>query len=91
MRSISHYALDSLDASILAAGHTIWDLGVARRVRRGVELNVTVDNVGNRSYWETQNYYESRLPGQTPFTRIHVTPGYPLTIMAGLTFRFFGK
>jgi hypothetical protein len=91
MRSISHYALDSLDASILAAGHTIWDLGVARRVRRGVELNVTVDNVGNRSYWETQNYYDSRLPGQTPFTRIHVTPGYPLTIMAGLTFRFFGK
>ena len=91
MRSISHYALDSLDASVMAAGHTTWDLGIAKRVRRGVEFNVTVDNVGNRSYWETQNYYESRLPGQPPSTRIHVTPGYPLTVMAGLTFRLFGK
>jgi hypothetical protein len=91
MRSISHYMLNSQDPSILAAGHTVWDLGVARRVRPGVELNVTVDNIGNRTYWETQNYYESRLFGQAPFTRVHVTPGYPLTIMAGLTFRLLGK
>jgi outer membrane receptor protein involved in Fe transport len=91
MRSISHYALDSLDTSITAAGHTVWDLGIARRLRRGVEVNVTVDNVANRSYWETQNYYGSRLPGQAPLRRIHATPGYPLTVMAGLTFRFYGK
>jgi outer membrane receptor protein involved in Fe transport len=91
MRAINHYRLDSLDPAILAAGHTVWDLGVARRVRRGVELNLTVDNLLNRSYWETQNYYESRLPGQMPGTRIHATPGYSRTIMVGMTFRLFGK
>jgi hypothetical protein len=24
-------------------------------------------------------------------TRIHGTPGYPITVTAGITFRFFGK
>jgi outer membrane receptor protein involved in Fe transport len=91
MRSINHYRLDSLDSSVLAAGHTVWDLGIARRLRRGLELNFTLDNFTDRSYWETQNYYESRLPGQDPMTRIHATPGYPLTVMVGMTFRMFGK
>jgi hypothetical protein len=91
MRAINHYRLDSLNPSILAEGHTVWDLGLARRLRRGIELNVTVDNILDRSYWETQNYYESRLPGQDPGTRVHATPGYPRTFMVGLTFRLFGK
>jgi len=91
MRSINHYRLDSLDSSVLAAGHTVWDVGIARRIRRGIEFNVTVDNFADRSYWETQNYYESRLPGQEPMTRIHATPGYPLTVMVGMTVRLFGK
>jgi outer membrane receptor protein involved in Fe transport len=91
MRAINHYLLDSLDPSILAAGHTVWDVGIARRVRRGIELNVTVDNMLNRSYWETQNFYESRLAGQDPRSRIHATPGYPLTVMVGMSFRLFGR
>jgi hypothetical protein len=91
MRSINHYRLDSLEPSILAAGHTVWDLGIARRIRRGIEFNLTIDNLTDRSYWETQNYYESRLPGQDAITRIHATPGYPLTVMVGMTFRMFGK
>jgi hypothetical protein len=91
MRSINHYRLDAFDPTILAAGHTVWDLGIARRIRRGVELNLTIDNLTDRSYWETQNYYESRLPDQGPMKRIHATPGYPLTVMAGITVRFFGK
>jgi hypothetical protein len=91
MRSINHYRLDGLDPSVLAAGHTVWDFGLARRVRRGVELNLTIDNLTDRSYWETQNYYESRLRGQEPVMRIHGTPGYPLTVMVGMTFRLFGK
>jgi hypothetical protein len=91
MRAINRYRLDSLDPAVLAAGHTVWDFGVARRIRRGVELNLTVDNMLNRSYWETQNFYESRLAGQDPRTRIHATPGYPVTVMAGMTFRFLGR
>jgi outer membrane receptor protein involved in Fe transport len=91
MRAINHYRLDGEDPSIRAEGNTVWDLGISRRVRRGVEFNFTVDNMLDRSYYETQNYFESRLPGQAPMYRIHGTPGYPLTIMAGLTFRLRGK
>jgi hypothetical protein len=91
MRAINRYRLDGEDASILASGHTVFDMGISRRIRRGVELNLTIDNVTDRFYYEMQNYFESRLPGQDPIARIHGTPGYPLTVMAGLTFRFRGK
>jgi hypothetical protein len=91
MRAVNRYRLDSFDPTVLAAGHTVWDLGLARQIRRGVEFNVTVDNMLNRSYWETQNLYQSRLIGEAPVSRIHATAGYPLTIMAGITVRMFGK
>jgi outer membrane receptor for monomeric catechols len=91
MRAVNHYRLDGSDPSIRAAGHTLWDFGIARQLRRGVDFNVTVDNLTNRDYYETQNYYESRLPEQSPKLRIHATPGYPLTAMVGLTVRFGGK
>jgi len=91
MRAIDHYRLDGENSSLFAEGHTVWDLGISRRVRRGVEFNFIVDNMLNRSYYETQNYFESRLSGQDPRYRIHATPGYPITIMAGLTFRLRGK
>jgi outer membrane receptor protein involved in Fe transport len=76
---------------MVASGYTALDLGVSRRVRRGVELNFAIDNLTDRSYWETQNYFESQLPGQDPVSRIHGTPGYPLTVTVGLTFRLRGK
>lgn len=99
MRGINHYRLDGPPAGrgagivggITASGHTVFDLGVSRRVRRGVELTFTIDNLTNRDYYETQNYFESRLPGQPSMFRIHGTPGYPLTAMVGATFRLFGK
>ena len=50
-----------------------------------------LDNLTNRDYYETQNYFESRLPGQEPLSRIHATPGYPITAIVGMTFRFRGK
>jgi outer membrane receptor protein involved in Fe transport len=92
MRAINHYRLDGDDPSILASGHTVFDLGLARQLRRGVEFNLSVDNLTNRGYYETQNYFESRVAPMAPVVaRIHGTPGYPLTAMAGLTFRFRGK
>ena len=37
---------------------------VAKQLRRGVELNLSLDNLTNRDYYETQNYFESRVtPG----------------------------
>ena len=91
MRAIDRYRLDPLDSGIRASGHTVFDLGLSRAIRKGVDLNFTVDNAFNRVYYETQNYLESRLPGQDPRFRIHGTPGYPRTIMAGITFHIRDK
>jgi hypothetical protein len=91
MRAISHYRLNAEDSAVLAAGHTVFDLGMSRRVRRGVEISFALDNFTDCAYWETQNYFESRLAGQEPAYRIHGTPGYPVTVTLGLTLRFRGK
>jgi hypothetical protein len=92
MRAINHYRLDGEDASIVASGHTVLDLGIARQIRRGVELNLSLDNLTNRDYYETQNYFESRVsPDAFAVARIHGTPGYPLTAVVGLTVRLRGK
>jgi hypothetical protein len=91
LRAINHYRVDGMDAGIVASGHTVIDFGVSRRICRGVEFNLSVDNLTNRVYYETQNYFESRLAGQPALYRIHGTPGYPATVMAGLTFRLRGK
>jgi outer membrane receptor protein involved in Fe transport len=60
-----------------ASGHTVFDLGLSRQLRRGMEFNLTLDNLTNRDYYETQNYFESRLPGEDAIWCIHGTPGYP--------------
>ena len=92
MRAINHYRLDGEDPSIVASGHTVFDLGVAKQVHRGVELNFSVDNFTDRSYYETQNFIDSRVTPTAPVIgRIHSTPAYPLTVVAGLTFRLRGK
>jgi len=92
MRAINHYRLDGDDPSIVASGHTVFDLGMARQIRRGIELNLSLDNLTDRDYYETQNYFESRVtPLEPVVARIHGTPGYPLTAIAGVTFRLRGK
>ena len=92
MRAINHYRLDGDDPSIVASGHTVFDLGLAKQVHRGVEFNLSLDNLTNRDYYETQNYFESRVAPMAPIVaRIHATPGHPLTAVAGVTFRLRGK
>jgi outer membrane receptor protein involved in Fe transport len=88
MRAVNHYRLDGEDPSIVASGHTVFDLGLARQIRRGIELNLSLDNLTNRDYYETQNYFDSRVTPYAPVVgRIHGTPGYPLTAVAGITLR----
>ena len=91
-RHISNYRLDGEDASIRAAGHDVLDFSLAKRIRSWTSFNLSIDNLTNRRYFETQNYFESRLrPGDEVVSRIHGTPGYPFGITVGFTFHLFGE
>ena len=91
-RHAGGYRLDGTDARPRASGLDVLDFSLSKRVRRWVDFNFAIDNLTNKRYFETQNYFESRLlPGDAAVARIHGTPGYPFGMTAGLTFRFFGK
>lgn len=92
-RAVSRYRLNGEDPEDWSQvpGHTVTDFSIAKAIVRGVELNFAVDNIFNRSYFETFEKYTSRLRGQSPLERVHGTPGYPRTIVAGVTFRLFPK
>ncbi len=91
-RHINHYRLDGADPSLLASGFDVLDFSVNRRLRRGIEFNLAIDNLTNKRYYETQNYFESRLrPGAELMSRLHATPGYPITVSVGVTIRLFAK
>lgn len=91
-RHVSRYRLDGEDRSIFAAGNDVVDFYLSKRLKKWVDFNVSIDNLLDKNYYETQNYFESRTcPTCDVGTRIHATPGYPFTISFGLTFRFFGK
>jgi outer membrane receptor protein involved in Fe transport len=91
-RHTGNYRLDSRDARVRASGLDVVDVYVSKRLHRFVDINFAVDNVFNKRYFETQNFFESRLrPGDDPAERIHATPGYPFGATVGLTFRFGEK
>jgi hypothetical protein len=57
-----------------------------------IKANLSLDNLTSRDYYEIQNYFESRVTHDAPIVaRIHATPAYPLTAVAGITMRFGGK
>lgn len=90
-RHISSYRVDGEDA-LRASGNDVVDLSVSRRLTRYLDLNFSVDNLLNKKYYETQNFFESRVcPTCDVASRIHATPGYPLTVSVGMTFRFGAK
>jgi TonB-dependent receptor-like protein/carboxypeptidase family protein len=91
-RHVGNYRLDGQDASIRASGLDVLDLAVTKTLRRGLDFNVDVDNLTNKTYYETQNFFESRsTPTMPAIARIHGTPGYPIGITVGLTFHFGEK
>jgi outer membrane receptor protein involved in Fe transport len=72
-----------------AGGLDVMDFAVSTRVRHGVEWNLSVDNLNNKHYYETQNYHNSRITPTSPVeVRIHGTPGYSIRFTTGLTLRF---
>ena len=91
-RHAGNYRLDGEDATNRAAGLDVIDMSMTKRISGRLDFNLSIDNVANKRYFETQNFFESRLrPGDPVIARIHGTPGYPFTITAGLTVRLFAK
>jgi outer membrane receptor protein involved in Fe transport len=91
-RHISNYRLDPIDPGIRASGLDALDLGVTKQLRRWIELNFSIDNLADKRYFETQNFFESRISPRAPvIARIHATPSYPITVTGGVTFRLSRK
>jgi len=53
-------------------------------------LEFAIDNMSNKRYWETQNYFVSRLENEPVdgIARVYGTPGFPIGLTLGMTFRF---
>jgi outer membrane receptor protein involved in Fe transport len=91
-RHISAYRLQGLDPAIRATGLDVLDLSASKQLRPGVDFNFSLDNLNDKRYWETQNYFQSQVsPFASPQFRIHGTPGYPVAFTAGLTFHLREK
>jgi hypothetical protein len=91
-RHISSYRLDGENDAIRAAGHDVVDFSVSKRLKRWMDLNFSIDNLLDKRYFETQNFFESRIcPTCDVAERIHATPGYSRGFNFGVTFRLFAK
>lgn len=91
-RHVSSYRLDGEDPTNRASGLDVVDLALRQRLHPAIDLNLSIDNLTDKRYFETQNYYESRLRGgDLPASRIHATPGYSRGLTVGLTIRLGGK
>ena len=77
-----------------ARGYTLVDLGARYRYNlpggKALDAFLTIENLFNVDWRETQFYYTSRLQGEPPegVNDIHYTPGNPRTFLGGLAFRF---
>ena len=91
-RHVRNYRLDGEDVSIRAAGLDVIDFSMRQRIRSWVDFNLSIDNLVNKKYFETQNFFESRVrPAGPVIAQIHGTPGYSRGFTAGLTFHLFNK
>jgi outer membrane receptor protein involved in Fe transport len=91
-RHIGNYRLDGEDPATRASGLDVLDLAVTKPLRSWLDLNADIDNLTDKVYYETQNYFESRISPVAPaIERIHGTPGYPIGLTVGLTFRLGEK
>lgn len=91
-RHTGNYRLDGEEASLRATGLDVLDLALRQPIRSWLDFNLSIDNLTDKRYYETQNYYESRIaPGAEAQSRIHGTPGYSRGLTVGLTFRLHGR
>jgi outer membrane receptor protein involved in Fe transport len=72
-----------------ASGLDVLDFAASKKLVHGLEWNLSVDNLNNKRYYETQNFFDSRVsPTVHVEARVHGTPGYPVGFTTGLTWRF---
>lgn len=91
-RHTGNYRLDGEDAGIRASGLDVLDLSIRQRIRSWIDFNFSIDNLTNKHYFETQNFFESRArPRDAVTARVHGTPGYSIGVTAGVTLNLFGK
>jgi outer membrane receptor protein involved in Fe transport len=90
---VGSYILDGTDRAVpRASGLDVLDLSMSKRIRHGVDVTFAIDNLNNKPYYETQNYFVSRVtPSADAVARVHGTPGFPLGVTVGMTFRFGEK
>ena len=87
--AIDDYRLDGLNPNIRASGLNVVDLSATYLMRSGFEFSAVIDNATDSRYYEKQNYFQSRTSQTGPaLERIHGTPGYPIGVTLGLTYRF---
>jgi outer membrane receptor protein involved in Fe transport len=98
-RHVGHYLLVNHDdpsvpptpsytnsAYALASGLEVVDFAVTKKLRHGLEWNLSIDNLANKRYYETQNFFDSRISPTAPIqARVHGTPGYPFGFATGIT------
>ena len=88
----NRYRLTGDGPLVIASGFGVLDFSMAKQLRHRMELNLSLDNLTNKQFYETQNYFESRVsPTASAVSRIHATPGYPVAATVGLRFYFSGK
>jgi hypothetical protein len=72
-----------------AGGLDVLDFAATKKLPQGLEWNLSIDNLNNKRYYETQNFFNSRVSPSAPVeARVHGTPGYPVAFTTGLTWRF---
>jgi outer membrane receptor protein involved in Fe transport len=72
-----------------ANGLDVLDFAATKKLVRRLEWNLSIDNLNNKRYYETQNFFNSRVSPTAPVeARVHGTPGYPVGLTTGITWRF---
>jgi outer membrane cobalamin receptor len=77
------------DRRSVARGYTLFNWTTRYRYRE-VEAFLSVENLANTRWRESQFFFTSRLPGEPAggVPDIHFTPGNPRTFLGGLAFHF---
>ncbi|QWX85551.1 TonB-dependent receptor [Cellulophaga sp. HaHaR_3_176] len=77
------------DNSIVAAGYFVTDMNANYKLSKNLDLGISIENLFDTEWNETQFATESRLQNETASVEeIHFIPGTPFFIKGNITFTF---